>query len=156
MNEPENHLEQFLVKAKISAYVSGGEDNEKFLADGSKELTFEEGQFKYRDRYFGWNPFIGEEIVWQSDKIIWAMNYYGVVSREVIATSQVYNFLRKAKRQAKENRPFRGPSSFNEGDFDYFNESNGTVEQFTGFERILYQGQEIYRLDYHGGKVKVR
>jgi hypothetical protein len=59
-------LEQFLVKAKISGYASGGEGGEGILADGGKELTFQEDDVQYRDRYFGWNPFCGEEVVWQA------------------------------------------------------------------------------------------
>lgn len=69
-------LSKFLVKAKISTYASGGEEEEKVYSDGSKVFEFEEKEFKYRDRYFGYNPFIGEEIVWQNKKVVWGMNYY--------------------------------------------------------------------------------
>jgi hypothetical protein len=147
-------LEQFLVKAKINAYASQGEGGEEILADGSKELTFQEGGFRYRDRYFGFNPFIGEEVVWYEGGVIWAMNYYGTVFDEVVPADQVYRFLGKAMRQVKEDRPFRGPRSFQEQDFEYIDESKGTVESFVGVERILYKGQEIYRLDYHGGSIR--
>ena len=92
-------LEQFLVKAKINAYASEGEGGEETLADGSKELTFQEGGFRYRDRYFGFDPFIGEEIVWHGDRVIWAMNYYGTVFDEVVPADQVYRFLGKAMRR---------------------------------------------------------
>lgn len=147
-------LEQFLVKAKVSAYASGGEGGEEMLTDGSKELTFQEGEFKYRDRYFGWNPFVGEEVVWYGDEVIWAMNYYGTVFDETVPAGQVYAFLQKAMKQVGEDRPFRGPHSLKEGDYEYFDESQGSVERFTGVERILYRGQEIYRLNYHGGRIK--
>jgi hypothetical protein len=145
-------LEQFLVKAKVSAYASGGEAG--ILADGCKELTFQEGPFKYRDRYFGWNPFVGEEVVWEDDQIAWAMNYYGLVFDEVVPAGQVYAFLQEAMNQVKEDRPFRGPQRFAKGDFEYTDESQDDVERFSGIERITYQGREIYRLDYHGGRVK--
>lgn len=147
-------LEQFLVRAKVSAYANEGEGGEGILADGCKELTFQEDEFKYRDRYFGWNPFIGEEVVWQGDQITWAMNYYGLVLDEVVPTAQVYAFLQKAMNQVQEDRPFRGPQSLKEGHYEYLDESQGGVEQFTGTERIFYQGREIYRLNYHGGTVK--
>jgi len=55
-------LSEFLVKAKIATYASEGEASEIVLEDGAKELTFEDGKFKYRDRYYGFNPFVGEEI----------------------------------------------------------------------------------------------
>ncbi len=149
-------LEQFLVKAKVSAYASAGEGREGILADGCKELTFQEGAFKYRDRYFGWNPFIGQEVVWKGDQVTWAMNYYGAVSNEIVPAGQVYAFLQKAMNRVKEERPFRGPHSFKEDDYEYLDESQGTVELFTGVEKIFYRGQEIYRLNYHGGTVKAK
>ena len=149
-------LEQFLVKAKTNTYASEGEGSEEILADGSKELTFQENEFKYRDRYLGFNPFIGEEIVWHGDRVVWAMNYYGTVFDEVVSAEQVYRFLGKAMRQVEEDRPFRGPRSFKEQDFEYMDESKGTVEGFVGIERILHKGQEIYRLDYHGGSIRTR
>jgi len=149
-------LEQFLVKAKVSAYASGGEGGEEILADGCKELSFQEDKYKYRDRYFGWNPFIGEEVVWHGDRVIWAMNYYGAVFNNVVPAGQVYAFLQKAMNQVKEDRPFRGPHSLKENDYEYLDESQGSVERFTGVERIFYRGQEIYRLNYHGGRVQVQ
>jgi len=145
-------LEQFLVKAKLSGYTNGGE--ESILADGCKEFTFQEGKFKYRDRYFGFNPFIGEEVVWEDHQLTWAMNYYGAVFNEIVPAGQVYAFLQRAMNQVKADRPFRGPSSLKENDYEYLDESQGTIEQFTGVERIFYQGHEVYRLDYHGGRVK--
>jgi hypothetical protein len=149
-------LEQFLVKAKVSAYASTGERDERILADGCKELTFREGEFIYRDRYFGWNPFVGEEVVWQADQIVWAMNYYGLVFDAVVPAGQVYAFLQQAMNQVTEDRPFRGPGTLKKDEYEYIDESNGNVDQFSGVERILYQGREIYRLQYHGGRVKVQ
>jgi len=40
------------------------------------------------------------------------------------------------------------------GDFEYIDESTGDITAFSGTEKILFKGQEIYRLDYHGGAVK--
>lgn len=79
-----NQLSKFLVKAKISTYASSGEGGEKILEDKSKEFEFKEGILRYRDRYFGYNPFCGQEIVFQKDIPIWGMNYYGkVISKRV-------------------------------------------------------------------------
>lgn len=55
--------------------------------------------------------------------------------------------------QVGEERPFRGPRSLVEGDWQYLDESEGDSARFRGVERILYQGREVYRLDYHGGAV---
>jgi len=62
-------LSKFLVKAKVNTYAS--DTKTTILGDGSKELVFREGRLFYRDRYFGENPFIGEEMVFHEDKYIW-------------------------------------------------------------------------------------
>jgi hypothetical protein len=147
-------LTQFLIKAKTNTYATGGEGGERILVDGSKELTFEEGGFVYRDRYFGFDPFIGEEVVWQAGEVVWAMNYYGWVVEPIVATGEVYQFLQKAMRQVEADRPFRGPSHYAEGDFEYHDTSQGSIEGFQGTEKILYKGRQVYRLVYHGGLVR--
>lgn len=149
----------FLVKAKKNTYATNGESKEKILGDGSKELTYEEGQYKYRDRYFGHNPFAGEEVVWKSGEFIWVMNYYGKVDFKAILSlriteKEVYIFLKNAMKQVTEERPFRGPKDFQDENFHYTDKSEGNVDNFIGTERIFYKGKEIYRLYYHGGLVK--
>jgi len=147
-------LSKFLVKAKRSTYASVGEAEEKVLEDSAKELTFEEGIFKYRDRYYGFNPFIGEEVVFKNGKIVWSMNYYGKIVSDVVPAKQIYDFLKMAMRQVKEDRPFRGPNNFKNGDFEYIDQSTGDINDFSGTEKILFKGQEVYRLIYHGGVVE--
>lgn len=145
-------LSKFLVKAKTRTYA---EDKavKKELKDGSKELVYKEGSLVYRDRYFGFDPFSGQETVFKNKKAIWTMNYYGLVTEKVPA-KEVYSFLRKAMKQVKENRPFRGPSSFKEGDFKYTDNSKGNINFFSGTEKIFHKGLEVYVLYYHGGLVE--
>lgn len=149
-------LDQFLVNAKTSAYASGAE--EKKIKDGSKELVYEEGDFRYRDRYFGFNPFCGQEIVWQKGEAIWAMNYHGQIILNAADTAwakSVYGFLRKALKKVTNDRPFRGPAYFQDGEFRYINsEITGDVSRFNGTERIFYAIREIYKLYFHGGLIK--
>lgn len=84
---------KFLTKAKINTYASSGEGGEKILSDGSKEFEFKEKEFRYRDRYFGFNPFIGEEIIWENKKVVWGMNYYGEIISKIILVKRIYQFL---------------------------------------------------------------
>jgi len=149
-------LIKFLVKAKINTYASRGEGGEKVLPDGSKEFEFREGEFKYRDRYFGFNPFIGEEMVLKNTKAVWGMNYYGGTISETVPAKSIYQFLQKALREISELKPFRGPKKFIEGDFEYFNNSEGILERFKGSEKIFYKKQEVYTSDYHGGLMKAK
>lgn len=147
-------LSKFLVKARINTYASGGEGGEKVLPDGSKEFEFREGEFKYRDRYFGFDPFIGEEIVWQDEKAVWGMNYYGKIISEITPAKSVYQFLREALKKITEDKPFRGPDNFKKGDFEYINKIKGTIEKVEGEETIFYKGKLVYKLTYHGGIIK--
>lgn len=146
-------LSKFLVKAKINTYASSGEGGEKVLLDGSKKFEFREEEFKYRDRYFGFNPFIGQEVVFQNKKIIWGMNYYGKVISNIISLKQIYQFLQEVLRKIPENKPFRGHNRFKRGNFEYFNKAKGTVEKLEGEEKIFYKGKLMYKLIYHGGMV---
>ena len=142
-------LNNFLVKAKISTYASVGESKETILEDDSKELIFEEGEFKYRDRYFGHHSFVGEEIVFENGKAIWGMNYYA----KNFSSDEIYPFLQKALRQVNVEMPFRGPTLFEEGDYKYVNEIKGNVDKFYGKETIYYQGKIVYEGYYHGGLI---
>jgi len=82
------------------------------------------------------------------------MNYYGRIASSVVSAKQIYMFLRKSMRQVSSERPFRGPNSFKEADFEYIDENEGSLEDFRGMERILFRGKEVYRLYYHGGFIK--
>jgi hypothetical protein len=143
----------FLLKAKLRTYATGGEGSDRTLEDGTRELSYREGDFFYRDRYFGFNPFVGEEVVWEKDKVIWAMNYYGAVTDESVPSADVYKVLQRAMQRVAAKRPFRGPSEYREGDFAYHDQSEGSVDSFSGEEVIYFQGRQVYSLKYHGGKV---
>jgi len=147
-------LNSFFKDAKINTYASKGEGGEKTYSDGCKELVYEDRNYKYKDRYYGFNPFIGEELVYKNEKVIWVMNYYGRILSDDIDGKELYNFLKKAMRQVKEDRPFRGPSEFAAGDYRYTDKSNGDIDNFTGIELIYYQGNKVYELYYHGGIIK--
>lgn len=146
-------LIKFIIQAKINTYATVGEMGENTLDDGTKELIFSKDEFKYRDRYFGSNPFIGEEIVWRENKAIWGMNYYGSVLSHTVPAKDVYQFLKKAMQKVSEERPFRGPDNFKDGSFEYSDKSEGNVNFFRGVEVIKYKEKEIYKLYYHGGVI---
>jgi hypothetical protein len=143
----------FLLKAKLKTYSTGGEGSERNLDDGTREMSYREGNFFYRDRYSGFNPFIGQEVVWENDKVVWAMNYYGMVMDESVSAGDVYQFLQKAMQRVGAERPFRGPDEYAEGDYLYKDSSEGNLSQFSGEETIFFQNKQVYLLTYHGGKV---
>ena len=144
-------LKEFLINAKVNSYASG-RDGTKLPGDG-KEISFAENEFTYTDRYYGENPFIGEEIIWKNGRVVWGMNFYGGVSSKAAPVGDVYKFLQMALRAAKDDQPFRGPEHFAYQDFEYCNDIHGAIEAFSGVERIFYQDEEVYQLAYHGGVV---
>jgi hypothetical protein len=146
-------LINFLIKAKVNTYASQGEGGESILEDGCKELKFNQDNFRYRDRYFGSNPFIGEEIIWKNNKIIWGMNYYGAIISDKVSTKIVYGFLKKALKRASADMPFRGPEKFQQNGFRYINKVSGNMSFFYGEEKIYLKEKLIYKLKYHGGQM---
>jgi len=143
-------LRKFLVKAKINTYASG--TKAAVLRDGSKELVFSEGNLSYRDRYFGENPFIGQELVFYKHKSLWGMNYYGYAApSKNVSLKDLYAFLREALKRVDEETPFRGPKYYRYGFFKYINNVKGDISQFDGIEKIFYKENEVYKLLYHGG-----
>lgn len=146
-------LTKFLVKAKTATYASGNKP--KIMEDGFEEFIFSEGDLVYRDRYYAKDPkpFGGEEVVFLNGKPIWMMNYYAYGISDDMDHHKVYEFLRKAMKLLTEERPFRGPASLKEGDFEYKDVSEGNVSKFKGTEKIFFKGKEVYRLEYVGGEV---
>lgn len=148
-------LSKFLVEAKRNTYASK-EAKKKILKDGTKEFTFKSGLYRYRDRYFGFESFIGQEIVWYRGKTIWGMNYYGRVVSNDISPENIYGFLRKSLSKVRKFAPFRGLPLFVENNLKYTNKWEGTIRELKGEENISLLKPEkiIYTLNYQGGLIE--
>lgn len=146
-------LVDFIINAKKQTYA-GGKSSRK-LNDGFEQFVYKAGDYRYKDKYYAKSSglFGGEEIVWQKKNAVWIMNYYGYIISDKIDDKKVYGFLVKAMSLVDKQRPFRGPSYFKEGDFEYIDESEGKLDNFKGTEKILYKGKDIYKLEYHGGRI---
>ena len=150
-------LIEFLIEAKKNTYANTGEGGERTLRSGARELRFKKENLEYIDTYCGFNPFIGEEIVFENGKFIWGMNYFGeVFNRNISFAKKTYSFLKKSMMLVNEKMPFRGPKSFKEGEFKYKNKFQGVIKNFHGKETIFYKGKKVYELSYHGGLIKSR
>lgn len=148
-------LEEFLVQAKQNTYAAelGGVPPET-LEDGARQFVYREGTHEYRDRYYGFNPFGGEEIVREHGSAIWCMHYWGRVLTAEADPASVYRFLRSVLREVPKDRPFRGPPSFKDGPWSYRNQVSGDVWSFHGGETISYLEFLVYRCVYHGGALR--
>lgn len=146
-------LLDFIIDAKKNTYASS-RLTDKLNKDGSKELIFENQAYLYVDRYYGFNPFSGQEIIFKDSKAIWSMNYYGFINDHLVSEKEVYSFLKKALLNVEKRFPFRGPNIYKEEDFEYFSDTLGFIEEFNGKERIDYKGKTIYVGFYHGGLLR--
>jgi hypothetical protein len=149
-----SELNAFIVRAKAATYVGGGEHSAASRL-GSHDLRFTEGEWAYHDSYFGGSDFIGEEIVYFSERPVWAMNYYGRILRSDLLTAEQAGQMIKASlsRMYKEGR-FLGGFEFSEKDLTYRDSSEGSAVCFQGRELIDRGPETAYKLLYHGGLIK--
>lgn len=143
----------FILKAKKSTYAGVENDSKKILSDGSKEFTYAEDIYSYRDRYFGSDPFAGQEVIFSNKKAIWVVNYRGYILDKTINEKTVYDFLKQALMEVPESAPFRGPAEFSVGNYKYTSEFLGNSESFSGVENIYFEGNKLYELYFHGGLI---
>ena len=142
-------LADFLVEAKRRTYGSGSEP--RMLDDDSQEYLVTIDEHTYRDRFFGGNPFIGEEVVFRDGKPVWSMNYYGKATGRT--TDEVFEFLGNALGLVERNKPFRGPKKYVDGLWSYSMLTRGGINSFWGEEEIQYEGIRVYWLRFHGGEI---
>lgn len=148
----------FLVTAKQNTYAAtGGEAAVASLLPGSHQLEYAQGSWLYRDVYFGGDFFVGMETVYEAERPLWCMGYAGGLMTGVdsaVETSPLYDFLREALRHVGTERPFRGPHTYQNGEYAYSDVGDGSLETFWGTETITLHQRPVYQLHYHGGFIR--
>ena len=145
-------LIDFILKAKIAGYATGGEGNKRKFDDGSVGFEIVSDGYRYFDRYNGFNPFVGSEYVYGSENtLIWQLNYFGEVLPSNTDSKAIYSFLKDAMQLITPEYPFRGPNTLEKLNLRYENIQNGSLERFHGVESIYEDNVRIYVLYYHGG-----
>lgn len=157
MNFTLGDLASFLVKAKRQSYAGGGKEITP-QRPNFKELEYSEGSFNYRDSYAGYFSAPGQEVVRFNGNPVWAMAYSGGMVGEYVDDKEMagkaFSFLKRALMLVDAKKPFRGPEVFQEGDFKYLSEVTGDVGEFSGEEKILWKGKEVFRQHYIGALVR--
>ncbi|KXF83073.1 DUF5680 domain-containing protein [Enterovibrio coralii] len=147
-------LYAFIVKAKANAYVARAP---KCLPSrlGSHDIQFQEGRFQYLDSYFGGTDFLGQETVYFDGEPVWAMNYYGrIIEPSIFDGEKAGIVVLDSLSKLYETGHFLG-DSVNETELGTYHDTNsGSVESFTGYEWIKFEGKKVYELHYHGGVIK--
>ncbi|MDO5126970.1 MAG: DUF5680 domain-containing protein [Eubacteriales bacterium] len=142
-------LVQFLIEAKQHSYAAHAKEVDP-CRTASHDLAYESGNYKYYDSYFGGQQFSGEEVIWQEDQPIWTMNYCG----RVLSMDFSGDFLKDALFHVQEDKPYRGPSFYQSGEYTYHCKVDGEFVWFQGYEEIFYNGEKVYECFFHGGIVK--
>ena len=147
-------LNQFIVQAKAATYVGDGQ-NATPSRKNSHDLAFHAGGFSYLDSYFGGTDFIGQEVVYEHEEPIWAMNYYGrILAPDKITAVQAGQVIKQSLSKLYEEGRFLGGFTHTVGAFSYTDTSQGNLPAFTGKEWITRGGVTVYELVYHGGMIK--
>ena len=141
-------LVDFLIKAKQATYAGKGAETASSRVR-SHDLVYREGEYMYYDTYLGGDRFAGEEALWISEVPYWSMNYAGRVTGDNFSG----DFLKEALLRVPEDKPFRGPEAYAEGDYLYQCSIDGDYEWFQGKEIISYKGVMIYECYFHGGLI---
>ena len=142
-------LVDFLIKAKQATYAGKGAETVSSRLK-SHDLVYKDGEYMYYDTYLGGDKFAGEEALWISEVPYWSMNYVGRVTGDNFSG----DFLKEALLRVPEDKPFRGPSEYANGDYEYKCDTDGDYEWFQGYETISYKGTQIYECYFHGGLIK--
>jgi hypothetical protein len=147
-------LLHFLVTAKQATYAMlGDEASVAPLLPDCKQLEYRDGDFFYRDIYTGMLRFVGQEIVYCSNRAIWSMSYAGGLCADVEAPSigKVYAFLRQALLHTPHELPLRGPRLMTHETMHYTCQNTGSIERFHGAETITVGTQCLHQLHFAGG-----
>lgn len=148
------NLEQLIrviVTAKQATYVGNGRVAEP-SRQGSHDLVWSEGDWSYRDSYFGGTDFIGQECLWRQEKPVWSMAYYGYVLRDdLIDAARAGATIKAALSAMYADGRFLGGWHWSGPHGDYRDQNTGDSARFKGRETISVAGETAYALDYFGG-----
>lgn len=142
-------ITDFLIRAKQATYAGKGAETAS-SREKSHDLIYEDGEYMYYDTYLGGEKFAGEEALWISKVPYWSMNYIGRVTGENFSG----DFLKEALLHVPEDKPFRGPGEYVNGDYTYRCDIDGDFDWFQGKETISFKGTTIYECVFHGGLVE--
>jgi hypothetical protein len=125
-----NALHAFIVRAKAATYVGSGQKLLPYRL-GSHDLQFTDGDWAYHDSYLGESDFIGEEIVYYQQQVVWGMNYFGyILQPDRISSAQAGHVIKEPARLYQEDR-FLGGFEYIVDDLRYVDTSEAISNSST-------------------------
>jgi hypothetical protein len=147
-------LHAFIIRAKAATYVGSGRKLLPYRL-GSYDLQFLDGDWAYHDSYLGESDFIGEEIVYYQNHVVWGMNYFGyILQPDQITSAQAGTVIKASLTRLYQEGRFLGSFEHTVDDLRYVDTNEGDFQLFHGKEWIEREVQIVYELLYHGGLVK--
>lgn len=144
-------LEQFLLKARANTYA-GAQGKMQPALSGSAQYEYTEENLRYQDVYFiGNGIFSGLETVYDGDKPVWSMSYFGDFSK--MTEEQTDTMLRKALIDNKQLARIYKKAEKDYGDFRYVCDGEGTIDKLSGTEEIFVGDQQVFVFYYAGGYI---
>ena len=144
-----NELAKFLVKAKKNAWAGDANEVEPTRL-GFKRHVWKEGDWEYEDEYTGHYCAPGQEFAKFQGRRVWAMSYDGGMKEEYWGNREypkyIFEHLKKALLLVTEDRPFRGPSIYEEGDLSYHCAVEGDIKRFLVGEFITDDRGKPFRV----------
>ncbi len=149
------NIKEFIPKARMQTWTAE-KGKQVGRRPGSEGVyIYEEGDLKYEDEFFGNGRFQGHEIVYEKDKPIWGMIYYGGIPDNIrVNLEDEFNFLRKALTQTALTARLQGDSNFSEGNRAYNSKVSGTIDDFKGEETIIFNGVITHEVFFAGGAIR--
>lgn len=144
-------IQEFFIKAREKTYASGDGKVEPLLP-GSVQYEYKEGEFLYRDIYnIGNGVFMGLETVYYQEKPVLSMSYFG--NFKALSEEEVDGILRKALTENSSKTRLWEDVSWKFENYEYSckTDSGGSIDEFSGSENILKNGDQVYYLYYAGG-----
>lgn len=146
-----NELKRFLMRANMPHATGTSQITSE--EDGSRTITYAEGDFRMHDNFFGGEPYGGRLVISYQGAPVFLEVYYGRVYDTQLNADEVYDFLRTALQHPTDDNPFRGPAEFSAEGLRYVCTTEGDVSNHTVREYIYQGDAEIYSAVVIGGLV---
>ena len=143
----------FLLKARAHTYASGAGKVKPVFPD-LFQLEYQENNLLYRDIYnLGNGLFMGLETVYMQNKPLFSMSYFGNFGK--ITEKEADTILRKALIENWHTTRLWHNVTWKSKNYEYSCKpnSNGSLTEFSGKEKILKDGIEVYYFSYAGGYI---
>jgi hypothetical protein len=139
----------FLLKARSQTYATGGNKVDSGLK-GAVQYEYSEGDFSYTDVYqIGNGIFMGLDTVYYQGKPVISNSYFGNFIK--VTEEEVDNILRAALSDNWETTRIWNKVEWDKENYHYTCDGEGDIDEFSGTEKILKEGEQVYYFYYAAG-----